>query len=326
MAVAFTEMAGSPRISIGPRGFSAIREFKIAWADWNEFSAELIGGWLTAGGQHHLLEPKGFPGVPGVFIESIDIKPFDRRSPDGDGEVTAIESGLNEYTSAGALVTAKYGSEIPKNNEDEDAPVIPDGTHLDYEATLTSEIMSIPSSSWYWDGPNGGALVGGGNPSAVETPTNPGIKIPMTVHYFTWSRIAKPPWDAIRAARGTVNHFHFFGAHPETVLFIGAIVRRQFQFLRQDEGNFWTVKYEFHERTLGRVARATGTGQTRREGNSSDPDGGWNHMWRPAGSNKADSGRAHWEKVISRGHHTTKEDGRTMYGTYDFAELFKHGA
>lgn len=238
MAVAFEEMEGSPTVSIGPGGTQAKRIFRVAWNDWQDFAEELTGGWRRVSGAYQLREPLPFPGLPNVVVDSLQVAPFDARNPAGS-HVSTLTRGLNEYPSAGALVTVQYKSRPDLETEDDgDKPEIIPGTILTYRSDLGAESVTIPGRAWNWNV--------AGDPK-VPDDVNPGILMPTGSYTLHWDRVARPPWSAIRTLRGRVNDAPFYGAGAGTVLFLGARANRKFEFLRN--ATLWSIEYAFTERS-----------------------------------------------------------------------------
>ncbi len=128
------------------------------------------------------------------------------------------------------------------------------------------------------------------------------IRLPITEHRLTWHRAVRPPWTAIRAATGTVNHAAFLSAAPETLLFDGATAEPEFLRLSDiDEAEFaWRVEYVFREKT----ARLVIPGAV----------AGWNHQYR-----SQPVGAANWDRL-----HTTAYSDHYLYHRSDFGELLEY--
>jgi hypothetical protein len=253
MPVAFEELEGSPTIRISESGTVATRVFRVAWDDWIDFARELVGEYALDACDFEFTPPLAFPNMPNLVVADIDVEPFDPGNPEGS-EVSTLGSGTNRYPVAGAKVTARYRNLFDADNSPrDDLPSVPDGTYLTYDADLATESVATPSRTWQWDDGSGDKL-----PPDVR----PKLIVPTGAFRLTWHRVMLPPWAAIRALRGHVNATDFVGAPAETVMFSGARVRREFQFLAA--GGYWRVEFHFHERT---VPLASGVG-------------GWNHVFK----------------------------------------------
>ena len=196
-----------------------------------------------------------------------------------------LTSGTNRYPDAGAKVTARYRTLFDSDNRPRaDLPGVPDGTYLTFSADMGTDGISTPGRIWKWD--NVGE-------KQLAPDRNPKILVPTTTYRLTWHRVAMPAWSAISALRGHVNQSAFLGSTAETVMFSGARIAREFQFI--EDGGFWKVEYIFIERTV-----PLGGGGV----------GGWNHRY-----NEADGD---WVKI---------KDGNSNppHRLADFSTLFQFG-
>ncbi|MCG8586905.1 MAG: hypothetical protein MI757_19550 [Pirellulales bacterium] len=283
MAIDFEELEGSPTIRISESGTLATRVFRVAWDDWIDFARSLVGEYAIVGCTFQFLPPIAFPDMPNLVVSDIDVEPFDPGNPEGS-EVSTLSSGTNRYPDAGAKVTVRYQNLFDSDNTPRaDLPGVPEGTYLTYEADLSAETISTPGRAWQWDD---------GSDEPLPPDVRPRIMVPTGAFRLVWHRVMLPPWDAIRSLRGHVNATNFVGATPETVMFCGARIRREFQFLTT--GGYWRVEYQFNERT---VPLASGVG-------------GWNHALQDENGG--------WVKVKDRA-------GDPPHPTGDLALLFLFG-
>ena len=280
MTIAFQELEGSPTIAVSLERTRAVRVFRVSWDDWPAFARMLVGNYEIDGCTFTFVPPIAFPGLPGVVATEIDVAPLDAENADG-GDISSIASGTNRYPDAGAKVTVTYET-LPEHGE-ADLPGVPEGTYLSLQADLGGEQVSTPGRLWRWDEEDGESLA---------PDRRPAIYVPTGAQRVAWHRVAIPPWDAIRAARGKVNGSNFLGAGAETLLFDGARATRQFQFL---EGSYWRVEYHFLERTVPLEGGGVG---------------GWNHHYSESGGE--------WKRIVD-------EAGNTPYRSDDFAALFAFG-
>ncbi|REJ89979.1 MAG: hypothetical protein DWQ35_17325 [Planctomycetota bacterium] len=195
-----------------------------------------------------------------------------------------LTAGTNAYPIAGAKITATYESRL-NSNARADLPAVPEGTYLTYRADLGSESISIPGRVWRWaTGPDFGKL---------PPDFNPNVVIPSDSFQLTWHRVAAPNWEVLRDLRGKVNSQVFLGAPAGTVLFLGAEISRQFEFVGDD--GFWQVDFAFAERAIDLI----GSGKA-----------GWNYFFR-----ENSFGGDHWTEVEDL-------DGNQPYASADLATLF----
>lgn len=288
MAVSFEELAGSPTIRVDEDGTQAVRRFRVAWSDWLPFARELVGEYRVTGGAFAFIPPKAFPGFANMLVQELEIEPFEPGGPDG-AAVGTLTSGVNQYPSGGALVTATYGAMFDADSDARpDLPDPPDGTYLSYKADLGSQTMATPGRTWRWsDSPDFPAL-----PPDIQ----PNVHVAEGSFELTWHRVALPPWNVIRASRGKVNAAPFVGSPAGTVLFVGAKITREFHIFQL--GGFWKVRYSFLEST-----RALSTGNLV----------GWNYFYK-----ETPVGGEHWVAIAD-------EDGNPPYAAADFSTLFTFG-
>ncbi len=288
MAVAFEELEGSPRFEIRDDETLAVRTFRVSWNDWPQFAQQLVGRYEVRGGQYYFVPPLRLPGFAHLLVSELEVEPFEPSCPDG-AAVRTLVSGMNRYPGGGAKVTAIYRTRFDEDNAGRSKmPKVPLGTYLTFRADLAAEYLSTPGRTWRWNAPP--------DFPAVAPDVQPGRLLPQSLFHLTWHRVALPPWDAMRGLRGTVNDAEFLGSPPGTVLFLGAKVRRVFQFLAA--GGFWRVEYTFQENVKEL---------------SDGSKVGWNHFYRETAVNGE-----HWVGIAD-------EDGNPPYPSASFAPLFTFG-
>jgi hypothetical protein len=288
MPVSFEELEGSPRLAVREEGASAVRTFRVAWNDWPAFARELVGSYRLVGGAYHFVEPLSFPGMPNMVVDELEVRPFGPTAPDGS-QVSSLVSGTNRYPTGGASVRATYVTQFDRNNLPRaDLPSVPKATYLTFRADLGVEYLSVPARVWHWDD------------APLNTPlppdASPGILVPQSRFELIWHRVPLPPWSKIRELRGKVNDAAFLGAPAGTVLFLGARIYRQFQFI--ENGGYWRVAYAFQENT-----KELSTGSKV----------GWNYYYKES----AVSGE-HWVAIRDN-------DGNLPYESGSLTQLFQFG-
>lgn len=253
-SVPFKELAGSPVEHYGVQGFSAQREFLIAWEDRDAFAAEVLGTAAEQGGS----PPVAYPGKPAVRAVSLRYEPLDPDRPDAK-ELTDLAGDLNSYSDSFARARVEYRTLAAQLAG---APDVPEGTYLTYRMRFSAEYVPLVARAWQW-----------ADAAAVPVPDdlNLSMTVPVTEHHVTWHQVVNPPWAAIRGLQGKVNSGAFLGAAPGTLLLEGADADKEFQtgFDAQHPEFFWRVHYVLRERAIkwgGQVF-------------------GWNHQFRekPAG-------------------------------------------
>ncbi|HEY4309846.1 MAG TPA: hypothetical protein VGN12_10380 [Pirellulales bacterium] len=285
MSVAFEELAGSPRIRVNEQGTSAVRVFRVAWTDWQEFVRALIGTFRVLGLATQFVPPIEFPGLPNLIVTDVQVEPFDPDNPDGATDIN-LGAFTNTYTGGGAKVTATYRTMFDEFSRPRpDMPGVPDGTYLTYSADLGSERTTVPGRAWIWSGGS----------ERVADDISPGLQIPHGTFTLRWQRVPYPPWTQIRALRGKVNGSTFLSAPAGTVMFQGARVSRRFQFV--EDGGFWNLDYMFAENTKTLSDSVTPVG--------------WNYFYKEV----AAAGE-HWVAIENL-------DGAPPYSAGDFLQLFQ---
>jgi len=283
MTVAFKELAGSPLETYGPDGMKAQRVLLCGWDDRELVVEQLLGDGYEYGGRSRAQ----YPGKPDVVAMRTRCEPFtDDLAPQVLSELT---EGLNRYNGF-AKVTVSYELLVPSDRED--LPAVEQGTILTYRQQPGGETMVLPGHALAW----AGAAEAPVPPEAV-----PPIHVPVVEHHFTWHRVVRPPWEAIRQCMGTVNEAAFMGAAAATVLFAGATAERE--FIRFDElanpALAWWIGYLFREKAI------------------KTPGGsvvGFNHAYRSLPAD--DPG---WDELVDA-------NGNRPYPSSDFSQLFQFAA
>ena len=235
MTVAFKELAGSPVEQYGEDGFTARREFLIAWEDREAFAAEVLGIASEHGGSPKL----AYPGKSAVYAMSLRYEPLDPDNPDSQ-VLTELAEGLNSYSQSFARARVEYRTLTYDRG---DTPTVPGGTFLTYRMRFAAEYLPIPPRGWGWEDDPGAPL---------PDDMNLSMTVPVTEHHLTWHLVANPPWDAIRECQGKVNQGTFLGAAEGTVLLEGADADKHFQtgFDLDHPEFFWRIQYVFRERAI----------------------------------------------------------------------------
>ncbi len=241
MAVLFKELAGSPVEQYGEHGFTAQREFLIAWEDRDRFAAEVLGQAAQYGGTWGI----GYPGKSAVRAVLIRFEPFDPERID-QKDLAHLARDLNSYSNSFAKARVEYRTIGGPRSED---PKVPEGTYLTYRMRFSAEYVPLVARGWQW-ADNPGIPV----PDDLQIT----LSVPIAEHHITWHQVVNPPWQAIRTLQGKVNGGVFLGAAPGTLLLEGADADKEFQtgFDAQHPELFWRIHYVFRERAVkfgGRV-------------------------------------------------------------------------
>ncbi len=254
MAVAFRELGGSPVEQYDTSGFSARREFLIAWEDRNAFAIEVLGEATRHGGGASV----AYPGYSMAAAIEVKFEPLDAEQPDSQ-EIGLLATGLNSYNGSFAKAVVSYGTISPRDRLD--GPENEVGTHLTYSMSHAVGDSSMRPGGWQWVDTS----------VSLSTSYKLSKRIPATVHYLTWHNVTNPPWTAIHELQGTVNNAVFLGCPAATILFDGAEAEKTFRagFAQDESPLSWKIKYIFRERSVKHSGAVYG----------------WNHIYResPAG-------------------------------------------
>lgn len=284
MTIAFRELDGSPYELFSADGMTAQRRLVVAWEDRHALVAHLLGEEYALG----LPPPGGYPGRSGVTAIEVRVEPWPAEA-EPRAAMNDPASELNGYSGRWALVTVDYA--LPDREPGRgDLPPVAAHTFLTYRMELAGQTIRVPGETFRWE--TDGAI-------PVPPEAIPPLRVPIIEHQITWHRAPLPPWSAIRHAAGCVNAQPFLGALPETILFDGAIARRQFigVDLEGTAAFGWRLTYIFRERSI------------------KTPGGivGWNHAFRSLPASNPG-----WDRL-------TTLDGRTLYSAVNFAGLFAAG-
>lgn len=242
MAVAFRELSGSPTEKYTADGFTAEREFLIAWEDRDAFAAEVLGQAAEYGGSTWI----NYPGKTAVFAYHLEYAPLDPDSVDQQ-TLASLTDGLNSYSSSFAKALVKYKTVSSHDREDE--PEVDPSTHLSYRMAYALDTSEIPAEGWRWADQPATVL-----PDALRLVRT----VPITEHHLTWKQVVGPPWEAIHELQGTLNSAEFLSCPRGTVLFAGVEASKLYR--SEADASYpefcWEIHYVFRERSIkcgGRV-------------------------------------------------------------------------
>ena len=284
MSIAFKELSGSPIESYGPEGVAAERHLLCAWNDRRALVQELLGDGYEFGGQSRA----NYPGAAAILAIRTRVEAF------GDDLVkqnlTQLTEGLNAYHGF-AKVTVCYELLVPADRGD--LPAAPKGSFLTYRMGRDWETLVLPGDDLVWEAQ-----------PATPAPSDAAgtLRIPVAEHRLTWHRAVNPPWDAMRAATGTVNDAVFLGAPAGTLLFDGATAEREFLRISDlDEADFaWRIELVFRERAAKILIP--------------EVVAGWNHQYRAEPTDAAG-----WDRL-----HSDAVSGHFVYRESDFNRLLEY--
>ena len=250
MSVSFKELGGSPIEKYNLEGFSARRQFLIAWEDRDAFAAEVMG----RASQHGASTWVHYPGKTSVFAVRLRYEPFDPDNPDSKS-LAELTDGLNSYSNSFAKAVVDYKTVNPRDRDD--GPQNEIGTHLTYRMLFASEYQPIPARGWTFS-----------DDSSIPAPDDLNLAklIPVTENHLTWHQVINPPWQQIHSLQGKVNAGEFLGCPEATLLFEGAEANKLFRagFEAGPSEFCWQIHYAFRERSVKHGGQVYG----------------WNHFYR----------------------------------------------
>lgn len=295
MTIAYKELGGSPKESIGPEGMRAHRELLCCWKDRYSLAQEALGdGW-----EFGTTGKASYPTSDSVVAMRVNMEPF-VPCPDSQTEFDDLEEFLNTYETGGKLCRVTIDYELLNPSDRDGLPDKEDETFLTYRQDFGGEYITIPGHSLFWEAPPNPA-----EPPPVTPEACPTIRVPIIEHHISWHRVVNPPWTAIRELIGTVNDATFCGEPAQTVLFDGCTASKE--FIRMDqllEPQFaWRMDYVFRVKTIKAWRIANG-----------EPVAGWNHCYRslPVISSA-------WDRLVDA-------FGNYSYALGDFSRLFLFAA
>ena len=250
MSVPFKELGGSPVEKYSLEGFSARRQFLIAWEDRDAFAAEVLGRASEHGGDTWV----SYPGKTSVFAIRVRYEPFDPNNPDSKS-IAGLTEDLNSYSNSFAKAVVDYKTVSSRDRGD--GPVNELGTHLTYQMLFAGEYQPILPGGWSW----------ADDPAApVSGDLAPMKMIPTTEHHLTWHQVINPPWEMIHNLQGKVNSGVFLSCPEATLLFEGAEANKLFRagFEAGPSEFCWQIHYLFRERAVKHGGGVYG----------------WNHLYR----------------------------------------------
>jgi hypothetical protein len=236
MTVAFKELSGSPSEKYTEDGFTAQREFLIAWEYRDAFAIEVLGQSAEYGGSTWV----NYPGKASVYAFHLEYSPLDPESVD-QKTLADLTDGLNSYSNSFAKAVVKYKTVSSQDREDE--PEVDPSTHLAYRMAYALDSQPLPATGWRWVDQPSAVL-----PDAIEL-----VKaVPITEHHLTWKQVVGPPWEAIRQLQGTLNAAEFLSCPRGTMLFAGVEASKLY---RSDSDASapefcWDIHYVFRERSI----------------------------------------------------------------------------
>lgn len=250
MSVAFQELGGSPVEDYSLDGFTARRQFLLAWEDRDAFATEVLG--LAA--EHGATSWSGYPGKQAVFAVRVRFEPFDPGGPDFQSIATLAE-GLNSYGGSFAKAVVDYKTVTSQDRPD--GPGGEPGTQLTYRMLFAGDEQPIAPAGWHWLDDSQSVL-----PDDFALAK----RIPVTEHHLTWHQVVNPPWETIRSLQGKVNQDEFLGCPAATLLFEGAEANKLFRagFEEGASAFCWQIRYVFRERAVKHGGNVYG----------------WNHFYR----------------------------------------------
>lgn len=216
------------------------RAFRVPIAQTNALIAECFPT-LSIPGRH--------PVLTGMYVNRVGFGPMPGETLTEVGNHSEPENYLISVT-YGPLEIGMFGSQNP--------PTIDPTQPIDLmigNISCSMEAVSIPKYTMKWDSDDEQCKeTGTGDDMAAY------INVPRTQFTVMLPRQSSIPWVAHRVNRGKVNKNQFFGAKPETVLYVGMQVSYRFS---NDGSRQFDVEHSFDEKAI----------------NYGTNTYGWNHVW-----------------------------------------------
>lgn len=230
ITVPYSELLGSPVISISKKEMTIQRNLICAWDDYKQVLVDLFR--TAVGGIALTTAAYPDPWFRFTYVDRVQVKPFFDDLPSLGWD----ENHVNRYSLARIDVDYKSSENDPSDQPQDEAPHI-----ITRKITFGGEMMSLPSASLVWDGVA----------AADEFPVNPDVAagkfIPITNHHLTLHQVRNVPWDQIRNLIGKINSGVFEGAAPETLMFTGVNLS---QSVYADGQRPWEIELTFSEKRI----------------------------------------------------------------------------
>lgn len=262
--VQYEELEGSPTYSIKMgKGVEAKRELRVAGSDLNLLVAQFtpFPGNIFA----------QFPGIPGLWVDTIDIVPFDNCPPKDGGDIALYDwhkvsvSYKTPEFEGGDNTDGGDGGQGPDGQGDGKQgqpnrgghPHSDNDTLLSHKCTIGGEFMVLPGEGLEWkdsfdavswsynppvfdeEGPNPAHARAS---RSVKDGVSAGIIVPLMEYTVTWHRVRLPPWRAIQETIGKINDDEFLGCEAGCLLYLGADLSIEFSAIGT---KWWTVEHKF---------------------------------------------------------------------------------
>lgn len=251
MAVSdWEELGESPRYNVKRDMATAVRKFKIPWADIDLFVATVFP--LSSSG---IGSPASINGKAWFISEEIDIEPFDDPTPGAteDPATYRFATATVKYStnpdgvgtqSANPVETSGDPDATGQNKGDGSGPGGEKGSAnekflewISHELSFGGEVITLPNHGIYFAGDDPGKGVHG---------VNAGIILPTVEHRIKLKRVTTPPFDSIRAAIGKIGGG--MGAVSGTVMFLGCEAHDARD--GKTGQTIWDLTYHFSERSV----------------------------------------------------------------------------
>jgi len=194
--IAYEELKGTGKITMGPQGIVGTRIFKVVYSRAVAFALTVLTS-MNKGTQTPMYYWPLDNGM-NLYPKTVELE--------GLGKCLS-ETDYPGYTFARVTVTYE---ELPSAAQNKNKK-IPHTMSVDYSA----EFITIAPGSYKFD-------------DGAYLPQNIGILMPTIERTITLKNCKVIPETALRGCRGRVNEGTFFGADPETVLFLGAATDGEF--------------------------------------------------------------------------------------------------
>ncbi len=276
--IPYTRMHGSPTFSVTQDASTAKETLIINKANLLAFvfesfpTSEELNDFIDI--RRRMDGVKGVTGLAGLFLsKGIEIVPH----------LTDMVLDDQSYIQ----VTITYETAQDKSGDEEDDEDTP--SFLTHTLNVGGQLLSYPSQHMevadLAKGEAGPALPPGFLKKIQEPNIPMTVFVPTIEHTWSWAKVPRPPFTAIRDKIGKTNSTAYLGAKVEQLLFLGVSASQDFTIEGEEP---WKIDYKFSERNKFGA--------------------GWNHFFHP--------GSGTWQKLKNA-------NDEFAYETTTFNALFK---
>ena len=247
--IGYEELPGSPSFAGGRDGPTAHRSFMLDWSNAGAYVTKFFPAAIRTGKGWIFPVALAFPGRPYLVASTYKIEGWDHdKTPGVDSD------NVRAYDYAKVDIDYKAPDYDPEDRG-KDPTQTGDQILADHSMAFSAEMLKLGISGWMWEfDPD--------DPIKNEDASLAKV-VPQIEHTLAWNYVPLPPFRRIARYVGCVNSdTKLFYAAAETLLFIGAEIKRSYHSQTGDES--WKVTYKFLQRCIN---------------DETDTVIGWNHLW-----------------------------------------------